>query len=125
MSFYIYAPKRSGRYRGTRLLGARADNITLQDLLDFLQTHGIKPATVALSGGFSTRTLQHLLPGTRVQTTRANPTLRGWTREAAASRQWGVFGKIHTHHDSHGLSYEVEHPDGSIGHYDPSELEVL
>jgi len=27
-------------------------------------------------------------------------------------------------HDSHWLTYEVKHPDGTIGHYEPRELEV-
>lgn len=64
-------------------------------------------------------------PGTSVKTTKENPTVSGWIEEALVSRQWGVKGKIVTHHDAHGLSYEVRHPDGTIGHYDPSELKVI
>ncbi|MBP9821826.1 MAG: hypothetical protein KBC81_00010 [Candidatus Pacebacteria bacterium] len=64
-------------------------------------------------------------PGTMVKTTQENPAVTGWTREALNSRLWGVKGKIVTHHDSHGLSYEVEHPDRTIGHYDPTELEEI
>lgn len=67
-----------------------------------------------------------LSPGTRVKTTQANESMRKeWTDEGWNSRQWGVEGDIIHHHDSHGLSYEVKHPDGSVGHYDPSEIEVL
>lgn len=40
------------------------------------------------------------------------------------SRQWGVIGKILRHHDSHGLTYEVQH-GGTTGHYEPRELIVL
>lgn len=64
-----------------------------------------------------------LSPGTRVKTTAPNEALRcEWTTEAWNSRQWGVEGTVITHHDSHGLYYEVRHPDGTIGSYDPSEL---
>ncbi len=66
----------------------------------------------------------HISPGTSVKTTQANPAVTDWTLEAWASRQWGVTGKVVTHHDAHGLSYEVKHPDGTNGHYDPSEFEV-
>lgn len=63
--------------------------------------------------------------GTLVKTTEENPEVADWTPEAAATRQWGVEGVVVHHHDSHGPSYEVQHPDGSIGHYDPSELEPV
>lgn len=63
--------------------------------------------------------------GTRVKTLRENPNVSDWTPEALASRQWGVEGRVVTHHDSHGLSYEVRHPDGTIGHYDPTEIEAV
>jgi len=62
--------------------------------------------------------------GTSVKTTQENPKISGWSQFALASRQWGVEGRIVTHHDRHGLSYEVIHPDETIGHYDPTELEV-
>lgn len=63
--------------------------------------------------------------GTSVKTTRENPGIKDWTPEARSSRQWGVQGEVVAYHDSHGLSYEVKHPDGSIGHYDPTEIEVV
>lgn len=63
--------------------------------------------------------------GAAVETTSPNPDINDWLEEALTSRQWGVKGIIHTHHDSHGLSYEVRHPDGTIGHYDPSEIKVI
>ncbi|MEK7498413.1 MAG: hypothetical protein AAB611_00975 [Patescibacteria group bacterium] len=52
-------------------------------------------------------------------------TRREWTDEGWASKKWGVRGKILTHHDSHGLSYEVLHDDYTVGHYDPSEIEII
>lgn len=65
-------------------------------------------------------------PGVKVQTLLANEAMRKErTQEGWNSRQWGVEGTVIHHHDSHGLSYEVRHPDGTIGHYDPSEIEVL
>jgi hypothetical protein len=64
-------------------------------------------------------------PGTKVKTTEPMADLRGWLPECLASRRWGVKGTILKHHDSHGLSYEVQHDDGTVGHYDPSELELL
>ena len=63
--------------------------------------------------------------GTEVVTTEANDSVIGWTEEALASRKWGMAGFVIDHHDSHGLSYVVRHQDDhSVGHYDPSELEV-
>jgi hypothetical protein len=64
-------------------------------------------------------------PGTSVKTTRENPAVNDWLPGVTELRQWGVLGKVTMHHDSHGLYYGVEHPDGSIGCYDPSELEVI
>jgi hypothetical protein len=65
-------------------------------------------------------------PGTEVITTKPNMAMRKeWSDEVWKGRQWGVRGKIITHHDAHGLSYEVRHPDGSIGGYDPSEFRVV
>lgn len=65
-------------------------------------------------------------PGTKVRTTQANMALRKeWTDECWASKKWGVQGTVITHHDSHGLCYDVRHEDGSQGCYDPSEFEVV
>jgi hypothetical protein len=65
-------------------------------------------------------------PGTRVQTTQPNMEKRDeWTDEGWADKKWGVKGQILTHHDSHGLCYDVLHEDGTQGCYDPSELEVI
>ena len=64
-------------------------------------------------------------PGTLVKTTRSNTPDTEWTPEARANRKWGVEGRVLTHHDSHGLCYEVRHSDGTVGTYDPSELEVV
>ena len=64
--------------------------------------------------------------GTRVKTTEPNTALRRhWTDEGWASKKCGVEGVVIDHHDSHGLSYEVEHDDGTVGHYDPSEIQTL
>lgn len=62
--------------------------------------------------------------GTLVETTYANVGI-GWTPEALISRQWEVKGTVVKHHNSHGLCYEVKHPDGSIGYYDPSEIKIV
>jgi hypothetical protein len=60
---------------------------------------------------------------TWVRTTQPNESLRKeWAPEVWEGRQWGVEGEVLAFHDSHGLSYEVQHPDGTVGHYDPSEL---
>lgn len=63
---------------------------------------------------------------TVVMTTQPNWDKRDeWTSEGWKRRQWGVRGTVVTHHDSHGLCYDVCHPDGTWGCYDPSELEVV
>lgn len=65
-----------------------------------------------------------LAEGTRVFTVKPDPKdeATDWLPKALASRRWGVEGAIVTHHDSHGLTYEVRHSDGTIGHYEPHEL---
>ncbi|OHA78765.1 MAG: hypothetical protein A2V96_01345 [Candidatus Yonathbacteria bacterium RBG_16_43_6] len=73
----------------------------------------------------STQKWPPISSGTLVKTTQENPDVTGWTPEALASRQWGVDGKVVTHHDAHGLSYEVKHPDGSIGYYDLTEFNLI
>ena len=40
-------------------------------------------------------------------------------------RKWGVKGYITEHHNAHGISYKVEHDDGSYGYYTPDELEFI
>ena len=65
-------------------------------------------------------------PGTPVRTTEPNMSKRGdWTDEGWASKKWGVQGTVITHHDSHGLCYDVRHEDGTQGCYEPSELDVV
>lgn len=64
--------------------------------------------------------------GTTVRTTTPNEDKRGeWTDEGWAKRKWGAKGTVLTHHDSHGLCYDVQHQDGSVGCYDPSEITEL
>jgi hypothetical protein len=60
--------------------------------------------------------------GTQVRTVEPDKVSLDWTHEALVSRQWNVTGTITKRHDAHGLTYEVRHPDGSIGHYEPREL---
>jgi len=72
------------------------------------------------------RSYPPISPETSVRTTQANwSKRREWTDERWAGRKWGVRGKVITHHDSHGLCYDVLHKDGTEGCYDPSELEVI
>lgn len=68
---------------------------------------------------------QRLDIGQRVKTTAPCTPDGDWTEEALKSRRWGVSGVITAEHDSHGLCYDVLHDvDGTVGHYDPRELEV-
>lgn len=62
--------------------------------------------------------------GTRVRTNLNAGTSDGWTASAKLSRKHGVAGTVIDYHDSHGLCYDVRHDDGSMGHYDPWELEL-
>ena len=65
-------------------------------------------------------------PGTPVQTTQPNLDLRDeWTSEGWVARKFSVFGVVINQRDSHGLCYGVIHEDGTMGYYDPSELEVV
>ena len=73
----------------------------------------------------TTKKYPPLSPGTLVKTTSSKTPDSEWTAEARANRKWGVQGKVLTHHDSHGLCYEVRHSEGTVGAYDPSELEVV
>lgn len=68
----------------------------------------------------------YLAPETVVDTTNPNLSKQDeWTAEALSARRWGVRGRVIRHHDGHGLCYEVQHEDKSIGYYDPSELHVV
>ncbi len=65
-------------------------------------------------------------PGTHVRTTQEDAGVKdSWTEEGKKQRKWGIEGIVITHHDSHGLCYEVHHSDDTTGCYDPSELQVL
>ena len=80
------------------------------------------------SFGIQNKTITYppISPGTSVKTTKPNLSMRDeWTDEGWAERKWGVRGKVLVHHDSHGLCYDVRHEDGTVGCYDPSELEVV
>lgn len=65
-------------------------------------------------------------PGTQVITIQSSSVLReDWSDKGWASKKWGSKGVVISHHDSHGLCYEVKHEDGTEGVYAPSELEVV
>lgn len=64
-----------------------------------------------------------LTKGTKVRT--LQPTTLDGEWNEPQTRQWGVEGVVLCHHDSHGLCYEVKHADGTIGAYDPDEIEVM
>ena len=66
--------------------------------------------------------MKRLKNGTKVRTVKPPKEASDWTEEARTSRRWGVKGTVFHYHDSHGLTYEVKHSDGSIGHYEPHEL---
>jgi len=58
--FFLYAAKKSGYYKGKRLLGINhayeggVDSLTVKDLVDFLKDEKIELSNVALPGGFIT-----------------------------------------------------------------------
>lgn len=61
-----------------------------------------------------------------VKTTKEDPSdADSWTEKARSRRRWGVRGTVIACHNSHGLCYDVEHSDGTVGCYNPTELEVL
>ncbi len=67
-----------------------------------------------------------ILPGTTVMTTEPDLSMRKeWTDEGWALRKWRVRGTVITHHDSHGLCYEVRHEDGTEACYNPNELKIM
>jgi hypothetical protein len=103
----------------------RVDKKYLMKVYEILGQNRLTECVSADKPRRSTCNWPPISPGTSVKTTQENRTITDWTSEAQASRQWGVRGEIVTHHDSHGLSYEVKHLDGSIGHYDPTEFEVV
>ena len=72
-------------------------------------------------------THERLHEGTRVRTVKhfsVEHEMREWTAEAQCRRKWGVVGTVINHHDSHGLCYDVRHDDGTVGCYEPEELQV-
>ena len=58
--FFIYAAGRSGYYKGKRLMGVNhlyeggTENLTLQDLIEFLREKNINPSTVVIPSSFMT-----------------------------------------------------------------------
>lgn len=63
--------------------------------------------------------------GSKVLTVETNCTSDDWTAPALEKRKFNVAGKIVGYHDSHGIIYEVRHTDGSVGCYDPWELDTI
>lgn len=63
-----------------------------------------------------------LTPGTSVRTTQADTTVTDWEPTARAHCRWGVLGTIRSHSDSHGLCYQIVHPDGTTAWYAPTEF---
>ena len=51
----------------------------------------------------------------------------GWSQEALnARKEPGTYsGKVIAYHDSHGLCYDIEFPDGTISSYDPHEVKAV
>ena len=74
----------------------------------------------------STEKYPPISAGTKVKTTQPNMAFRKkWTDEAWGKRKWDIQGTVDTHHEAHGLFYEVRHEDGTEGFYDPSELKIV
>jgi hypothetical protein len=96
-------------------------------MLGFYNNEGkISRVHAEVFSGVPVRSKNARIPvGTLVKTTEENPFVTDWSSEAKTSRKWGVEGSILVCHDSHGLCYEVRHPDGSVGYYDPTELELV
>jgi hypothetical protein len=64
--------------------------------------------------------------GRRVQTLVLNAALEScWSPIALASKKWGRKGRVVGCYDIDGLVYVVRHGDGSIGYYDPTEIEAI
>lgn len=57
--FFLYADPKRGHFKGKRLLGVNHScdmnsQVTLQDLISFLNEHGIPPQQVKMPGNFIT-----------------------------------------------------------------------
>lgn len=63
--------------------------------------------------------------GSKVITVETNCTSEDWTASALKKRKFNVAGEIIGYSDSHGIVYEVRHADGSVGCYDPWELDTI
>lgn len=95
---------------------------------DFVGWDVSSPTWVVKSDNFGPTQEKYppISPETLVMTTNemVDPA-REWPEEMRGIRRWGVKGKVLRHHDRYGFCYEVQHEDGTISCYDPSELEVL
>jgi len=73
----------------------------------------------------ATKKYPPISPNTSVRTTVPNMSMRKeWTDEAWEKREWNTHGVVITHHDSHGLCYDIRLLDGTVGCYHPSEFMV-
>lgn len=63
--------------------------------------------------------------GDRVKTRHTTNPPTDWTPEAARLRRFEVEGTVIQSHNGHGLCYSVRHENGTVGTYEPQELELL
>lgn len=68
---------------------------------------------------------QRIPNNTQVHTVHPEHPSTDWAPGVLRRRQWDVDGVVTRHSDSHGLCYEVRHPDGTLGWYEARELRVL
>ena len=106
------------------------DALFESDLLVYAVEHGVETeeaARASRSSNCRSREEHILTPGTRVRTTKPDMSKRReWTEAGWASKRWRIEGTVKTHHDSHGLCYDVIHDgDGSLGCYEPTEIECI
>lgn len=70
----------------------------------------------------TTEKSETLSSGTRIRTaSMPDPASTNWAPGEREKCQWGVEAKIHFCHSHSGI-YRVEHADGVIACYDPSEV---
>ena len=65
------------------------------------------------------------VPGDRVITRHITNPPTDWTPEAAKARRFEVRGTVLRAQTGHGLCYSVLHEDGTVGAYEPQELELV
>lgn len=63
--------------------------------------------------------------GQKVRTNIIKKFNKTYTLSAQEKRKDGMLGVVIGHRDSHGLCFDVRHEDGTIGSYEPEELEII